>query len=144
MPQKEIPETRQRIADLVTLINDLGFLHVFRRHIGITPAPYGTVVRMVMSVMMFGRRGRSLVYRTVARSSRTSFHDILRYGLQIVRPADPREEIDKRGGEIAAVITQLGGLVIPWKYMMVIVPTLPKGAQTDGETVGRTDGTVKC
>lgn len=65
------------------------------------------------------------------------------YGLQIVRPADPGKEIDKGGGEVGAIVAQLGGLVIPRENMMVIMPAFTEGADADAEAIGGTDGAMK-
>lgn len=67
----------------------------------------------------------------------------MRYGLQIVRPADPGKEIDEGGGKVGAIVAQLGGFVIPRENMMVIVPAFTEGPDGDAVTVGGADGATK-
>lgn len=44
--------------------------------------------------------------------------------LQVVRPANLSEEIDKRGRKIDVIVAQLGRLVVPWEHVMVVVESL--------------------
>lgn len=95
---------------------------------------------MMMLVTMTVRM--SLVFRPVARSLRAFLYHAVRYGLQIVRPADPGEEVDEGGGEVRTIVTQLGRLVVPREHMMVIVPALAEGADADAVAVGGANGVV--
>lgn len=82
----------------------------------------------------------SLISRAVARSSRAFFYHTVRYGLQIIRPADAGEEVDEGGGEVRAIVAQFGCLIVPWKYMMVIVPALAESANADAIAIGGANG----
>lgn len=117
----------------VALVDDLDVLHVLGRHIGVIPAPNGTLVRV-----MIGRR--SLVPRAVARPGCSLPYHIVRDGLQVVRPADMSEEIYERGGHVGAVVAQLAGLVVPRKHVVIIVPALAEGGEAHGQAVGGADG----
>lgn len=83
---------------------------------------------------------RSFIFRAVARSSRAFYYHTICYGLQIVCPTDPGEEVDEGGGKVRAIIAQLGRLVIPWKHVMVIVPALAECADADAQAVGGANG----
>lgn len=95
---------------------------------------------MMLRIVMVGR---SLIFRTIARFGSAFLYYIMIYGLQIVRPADPGEEIDKGSGQVGAIVAQLSGLIIPRENMMVIVPTFTEGADADAVTVGGADGAMK-
>lgn len=93
-----------------------------------------------MPVVMISR---PLIFRAVARSGRAFLHYTARHGLQVVRPADLGEHIDEGGSEVGAIVAQLGGFVVPWEDVMVIVPALAEGADADAEAVGGADGAVE-
>lgn len=75
-------------------------------------------------------------------SSAFLYHSV-RYGFQIVCPTNPGKEIDESSGDIGAIVTQLGGFVIPRENMMIIMPAFTDGADGDAEAVGGTDGAAK-
>jgi len=84
--------------------------------------------------------GRPLVPRAVARSGRALLYHAERHGLQIVRPADSGKEIYDRGGHVGAIVTQLAGLVVPWKHVVIIVPALAESGEAHTQAVGGANG----
>lgn len=70
-------------------------------------------------------RSDRLVRVTFGASAFGAFaHKLRRRGLQVVRPSDLGEQVDKCGGEVELVIAKFGRLVIPRERVMIIVPTL--------------------
>jgi len=84
--------------------------------------------------------GRPLVPRAVARPGRALLYHVVRHSLQIVRPTDSSEKIYERGRHVGAVVAQLTGLVVPRKYVVIIVPALAKGGKTYAQAISRADG----
>lgn len=57
----------------------------------------------------------------IAASVRSATDHFRRDVLPIVGPADPCERVDKTGSEIEWIFAQFASLIIPWKYMVIIV-----------------------
>ena len=77
---------------------------VFLRLIYVTPAPH--------------------FMAAVTGSFHSFLHHVSVYHFQIVRPADLREKVNERCRYVESVVSQLGGLVVPRKHVVIIVPTL--------------------
>lgn len=79
----------------------------------------------------------------VVGSIASAFHALLDNlagdGFQIVGPADFSEEVDERSCVIQFVVTQFGGLVIPWEYMVVVVPAFTEGECCNGDVLHGVD-----
>lgn len=78
----------------------------------------------------------------IARSLYSFPHHVLGYALQIVGPADLREEVDEGRREVERVIAELGRLVIPGKDVMVIVPAFTKSEHSNPFVLRRIDKSV--
>lgn len=59
-----------------------------------------------------------------------------RNALQVVRPTQPREEVDEVGRGIVA-IAQLASLVVPRENVVVVVPTFPQSSHRDRQVLHR-------
>lgn len=124
-------------VDLVALVIDLDLLYILGGHVSIAPSPYSVFVLMRVVVDC------PLVSRAIARSGCTFLYYAGRHGLQVICPTDLSEHIDEGGSKVGVIVAQLGGLVIPWEDMMVIMPALAEGADTDAVAIGGTDGAGK-
>lgn len=78
--------------------------------------------------------------RPVPRTFHPLVDHVHRDRFQVVRPTDLREEIDRHGGRIQFVVAQLGGLVVPWENVVVVVPTLAERGQSHVDVLRGSDG----
>jgi len=65
------------------------------------------------------------------------------YNFQIIRPADPGEEINESSSKVYAIVAQFGSLIIPWKYVMVIVPSFAASDNANAEAVSGANRAAK-
>ena len=101
---------------LVDLKDDLTLL---RCHVLITPAPY----RMA----------------AVSRAKHSLHHNIAGHRLEVVRPADHWEKVDKRRGDVQSVVSQFSSFVVPREGVVVVVPSLSQCQRCDRVALWRVD-----
>lgn len=101
---------------LVDLQDDLTLL---LWHVLITPAPY----RMA----------------AIARANYSLHHNVAWHWLEVIRPANQWEEVDKRRGDVQSVVSQFGSFVVPREGVVVVVPSLSQRQRCDRVALGRVD-----
>lgn len=64
------------------------------------------------------------------------------HALEIVRPADLREEVNESRRCVQTVVAQFGCFVVPWERVMVVVPSFAKGQSGYSPVLGWIDESV--
>jgi hypothetical protein len=117
----------------VRLVVLLHLLPVVSAHVLVAPAPEGGLAVVVVVVVgpgaVAGALGALLDQRRGHR-------------LQVVRPADAREEVDEGRGEVGAVVAQLGRLVVPREDVVVVVPALAERGDRHADVLRGADALV--
>ena len=76
---------------------------------------------------------------TIARPVDAIADDILRHRPEVVGEARPRKEIDNQSSEINGIVAQLSRLVVPWKDVVVVVPSFTQGCQCNRQVLSGID-----
>lgn len=116
----------------VRLVELLHLLPVVGAHVLVAPAPEGGLA-VLMVVVVPG---------AVAGALGALLHQRRRHRLQVVRPADAREEVDEGRGEVHAVVAQLGRLVVPREDVVVVVPALAESGDRHTDVLRGADALV--
>ena len=97
---------------------------IFLWNIFITPSPRSILVMMMVMVVIIGPGAISSPLYTLC-------YHVLWYHFQVIGPTDHCEKVHKCCGQIETVISQLGSFVIPWKYVMIVVPSFTQCPECD-------------
>jgi hypothetical protein len=61
--------------------------------------------------------------RAITGSKYSVVNDFFWNSFQIIGPSKPGEKIDNSSSNIHAITTKFSRLVVPWKNVMIVVPT---------------------
>lgn len=123
-----------RILDCALIFHVLQFVKILLTNVAITETPNWILMYLIAVEEM----------RSVATSCCPSCNHIGWHILSIVGPTDAREEINESCACIVFVIAQFAGLVVPRKYMMVVVPAFAESGQCNRQTLSWTNTSVNA
>jgi len=110
----------------------LHLLPVIGAHVLVAPSPEGGLAVLVVVVGPGAVAGALCALLDQRR----------RHRLQVVRPADAREEVNEGRGEVHAVVAQLGRLVVPWEDVVVVVPALAERGNRHADVLRGADALI--
>ncbi len=123
LKKKKIIRTKLWILMFFSFRNDFAKCFLFRLHI----------FQSVLTIFQGERMG------AVSCSTSSTANNSFRHGLQVVRPANPGEEIDNRFRRVHVVISQFGCFVIPWENVVIVVPSFTGSQEGHHSVFGRID-----
>lgn len=75
----------------------------------------------------------------VASTHHSLHDDVTSHRLEVIRPTDDGEKVDKRSSDVQSVVAQFGSFVVPREGVMVVVPTLAQRQRRDRVALRRVD-----